>query len=685
MPEAAERLPLPPVAERRPISHTAHGETRVDDYAWLRDKADPAVAAYLRAENAYTDAVMRPTEDLQQRLYDEMLARIKETDDTPPYREGDYFWYARTEQGKQYPILCRKAGSLEAPEEVTLDVNALAEGEAFMALGAYSASNDGRYLAYSTDNTGFRQYTLRVKDLATGEVLPEAIERTGSVAWAADGQSLFYTVEDDAKRQYRVYRHELRGRDDVLVYEEPDERFNVHVGRSRSRAWIILSISSHTTTEARVLPAHDPGGAWTVIAPREHEHEYEIDHQGDWFYILTNDRGRNFRLARAPVATPGREHWEEVLPHDDNVMLESLLAFESHIAIFKRSAGLEQIAVLDSNAGAWHDVAFDEPVYSIAPQANREYRTATLRFEYESLVTPESVYEYGMTSRQRTLLKRTEVLGGYDPGLYVSERFFIAARDGEQVPVSLARRRDTPADGTAPMHLIAYGSYGYPYPITFSSNRVSLLDRGFVCAIAHIRGGGEMGKRWHDAGRMAQKMNTFTDFIDAADALVARGYAARDRLVIEGGSAGGLLMGAVVNLRPDLARGVVSHVPFVDVLNTMFDATLPLTVAEYEEWGNPNLSAEYAVMRAYCPYTNLAAGAYPAMLIKTSFNDSQVMYWEPAKYVAKLRTLKTDDRPLLFKVNLDAGHGGASGRYDHLREIAFDYAFVLAQLGRAGR
>jgi len=674
--------PIPPTAERRPVVHEAHGEQRVDDYAWMRDKADPAVAAHLHAENAYTDAVMGPTEALQQRLYGEMLGRIKETDDTPPYREGRWWWYARTEEGRQYPILCRKPAAA-APEQITLDVNALAEGQPFMALGAYSASNDGRWLAYSTDNTGFRQYTLRIKDLQTGDILPEAIERTGSVAWAADDRTLFYTVEDEAKRHYRLYRHTLGSpsAQDDLVYEEPDERFNIYVGRSRSRAYIFLTIASHTTSEVRLLRADDPSGVWRTVAKREQDHEYQIDHQAGWLWILTNDRGRNFRLVRAPAADPGRERWQEVLAHDEDVMLESALAFERHLAVFKRVRGLEQIAVLDTQTGDWHDVDFDEPVYSITPRENREYTATSLRFEYESLVTPESIYEYDMTTRERTLLKRTEVFGGYDPLRYVSERFFIEARDGEQVPVSLVRRRDTPVDGTAAMHLYAYGSYGYPLPITFSSNRVSLLDRGMICAFAHVRGGGEMGKRWHDAGRMANKMNTFTDFIDAAEALIARGYTSPQRLVIEGASAGGLLMGVVANLRPELFRAVVSKVPFVDVLNTMFDATLPLTVPEYEEWGNPNIPEHYAWMRAYCPYTNLERHAYPAMLIRTSFNDSQVMYWEPAKYVAKLRTLKTDGEPLLLKTNMNAGHGGASGRYDHLREVAFDYAFILAMAG----
>ncbi|HEY8173363.1 MAG TPA: S9 family peptidase [Dehalococcoidia bacterium] len=677
----------PPVAMRRETVDTTHGERRVDDYAWLREKENPEVAAYLEAENAYTASVLAPTVALQETLYAEMLSRIKETDDTPPHRYAGWLWYSRTEEGKQYPILCRKRDANSA-EQITLDVNALAEGKPFMALGTYGASPDGRLLAYSTDSTGFRQFTLQVKDLESGELLPERIERSGSVAWASDGRTLFYTVEDDAtKRQYQLYRHRVGEMQDDLVYEEPDERFNIDVHRSRSGAYVFLSIASHTTSEVRFIPAGDPSSEWRTIAPREHEHEYDVDHQGNWLYIATNDRGRNFRLVRAPVADPGREHWEEVLPHRDDVMLEGLLAFEGHIALFERERGLQQIAMQDLASGTWHRMAFDEPVYSLGAQANREYETPRLRFAYQSLVTPNSVFEYDMETRQRELLKRTEVPGGYDASQYTSVRIWVDARDGTPVPVSLVYRKSTPLDGSAAMHLTGYGSYGYPYPVEFSSNRVSLMDRGVVCAIAHIRGGGEMGKRWHDEGKMASKMNTFTDFIDVADGLIARGYTSSDRLVIEGASAGGLLMGAVTNLRPELFRGVISKVPFVDVLNTMLDATLPLTVAEYEEWGNPNIADEYAVMRAYCPYTNLEAKDYPTLLVKTSFNDSQVMYWEPAKYVAKLRallrTLKTDARPLLLKTNMAAGHGGASGRYDYLREIAVEYAFVVWVVGAA--
>jgi oligopeptidase B len=671
----------PPLAKRIETVTEIHGERLVDDYAWLREKSNFAVAEYLEAENAYADVVLASTKPLQEQLYAEMLGRIKQTDESVPYREGAYWWYSRTEEGKQYSILCRKAESVDAAEQITLDVNGLAVGQPFMALGTVAASDDGRLLAYSTDNTGFRQYTLEVKDLATGELLPERIEKTGSIAWAADGETLFYTIEDAAKRQYRLYRHRLGEQRHTLVYEERDEMFNLQVRRSRSRAYIFLTSYSHTTTEVRYLRADAPEGEWALIAEREAAHEYTASDHGDAFYILTNDAGRNFRVVTAPIADAGRRRWHEIVPHRDDVMLEALELFAGHFVLSELEDGLAQLRVTDIATGESRRVAFPEPAYSASPSVNREWDTTKFRYAYQSLVTPESVYEHDMRSGETVLLKQKDVLGGYDRTRYTAERVFATATDGACVPISVVFRSDTPRDGSARAHLIAYGSYGYPYPVTFDSNRVSLLDRGFVFAIAHIRGGGEMGKRWHDEGRMAAKMNTFTDFIAAAETLIAQEYTSSGRLSIEGGSAGGLLMGAVVNLRPDLFDAVISHVPFVDVLNTMLDATLPLTVAEYEEWGNPNVKEQYDVMRAYSPYDNLASKDYPAMLVKTSFNDSQVMYWEPAKYVAKLRTLKTDSKPLLLVTNMAAGHGGASGRYDRLREDALDYAFVLSRTG----
>jgi oligopeptidase B len=681
--EPTTKAAEPPVARKVPRTEVVHGDTRVDDYFWMRDKKNPEVAAYLEAENAYTDAVMAPTQPLQDALYKEMLGRIKETDVNVPYRKGGYFYYSRTEQGQQYPIYCRKRGSLEAEEEVTLDLNRLAEGQKFMALGAYQVSDDGSRLAYTTDATGFRQYTLYVKDLGTHALLPVRVERVGSVAWAADGQTLFYTVEDEqTKRQYRLYRHRLGTEAHDLVYEETDEAFNIGVGRTRSQKYLIVGMGSLTTAEARYLRADDPAGEWRVIAPRIPDQEYDVEHHGELFYIRVNDTGRNFRLVSAPVASPGREHWKEVVPHRADVMLEGVDFFQNHSVLFEREGGLTELRVTDLRTGVSHRIAFPEPVYSVFAGTNPEFDTAVFRFNYQSFATPSSVFDYDLDARTRTLRKQTEVLGGYDSSLYQSERLWATARDGVKVPISLVYRKGLRRDG-GPLYLYGYGSYGFPLPITFSSNRLSMLDRGVVVAIAHVRGGGELGKPWHDDGRMMQKKNTFTDFIACAEHLIAERWTAPDQLVIEGGSAGGLLMGAVTNMRPDLWKAVVSKVPFVDVVNTMLDESLPLTVGEFEEWGNPKKKDEYDYIKTYCPYTNLEKKAYPAILVKTSFNDSQVMYWEPAKYVARLRTLKTDKNPLLLKTNMAAGHGGASGRYDFLHEVAFDYAFILGQLGLA--
>jgi oligopeptidase B len=675
-------LPKPPVAQKVPKVDEVHGDRRVDDYFWLRDKKNPDVAAYLEAENSYADAVMKPTLPFQDALYKEMLARIKETDVNVPYQKGGFWYYSRTEQGKQYPIHCRNAGPLEAPEAITLDLNELAVGQKFMSLGAYAVSDDGNLLAYSTDNTGFRQYTLYVKDLRTGAVKETVAKKVGSVAWAADDQTLFYSVEEEeTKRPYRIYRHGLGTHPHDLVYEEKDEAFNAGVWRTRSLRFLIISVGSHTTSEARYLPADQPAGEWRLVAPRIAEQEYDIDHHEDSFYIRVNDKGRTYRLIKAPAGSPGRESWQEVVPTRPDVMLEGTDFFKSHYVLFERESGLPQLRVVDFASGASHLIAFPEPTYSASPGANAEFDTTTFRYTYQSLVTPSSTFDYDMEKQTSKLMKQVEVLGGYDPARYQSERLFATARDGVKVPVSLVYRKGLAKDGKAPIYLYGYGSYGFALPITFSSNRLSLLDRGAVFAVAHVRGGGDLGKPWHDEGRMLKKKNTYTDFIACAEFLLTEQYGSKDRLVIEGGSAGGLLMGAVTNLRPDLWKAVVSKVPFVDVVNTMLDENLPLTVGEFEEWGNPKKKDEYEYIKSYCPYTNLAAKAYPTILVKTSFNDSQVMYWEPAKYVARLRTQKTDQNPLILKTNMAAGHGGASGRYDALREAAFDYAFILTQMG----
>jgi oligopeptidase B len=680
----SDRL-TPPVARRIPQVDIVHDDRRQDDYSWLRRRDDPEVTAYLAAENAYTDAVMAPTEDFQKALYREALARIKEDDSTVPYRRDRHLYYSRTEKGKQYPIHCRKAGSLDAPEEVTLDMNRLAEGHEFLALGAWAVNDEGRLLAYTVDFTGARDYALFVKDLVTGELLPDRVEKVSTVAWAADGQTLFYVQEDHAKRPYRLYRHRLGTTADALLYEESDELFRLGVWRSRSRRFLFGMSRSFTSAEARYLPADEPGGAWRVIAPREKDHEYEVDHGGDFFYLRTNGDGlRNFRLVTAPVDDPGRARWRELIAHREDVMLEDVDVFASHYVVHEREDGLIRLRVADLASGDFHHVQFPEPTYDITPEPNDEFATPAYRFRYQSLITPSSVFDYDTVRRELTLLKRTEVLGGYDPSQYRSERLHATTADGVRVPISLVQHVDTPRDGTAPMLLTGYGAYGIPYPASFSSNRLSLLERGMIVAIAHIRGGGELGKRWHDAGRMLAKRNTFTDFIAAAEHLIAQGYTTSDRLVIDGGSAGGLLIGAVLNERPELFHAAVLRVPFVDVINTMLDESLPLTVGEFEEWGNPKERRFYEYMKTYCPYTNLVARRYPAILVRTSINDSQVMYWEPAKYIAKLRTLQLDGTPpALFKIDMGAGHGGPSGRYDALTETAFDYAWILTQVGRA--
>jgi len=682
---------LPPTARRQQTVNTFHGHRLTDDYAWLREKTSPEVIAFLEQENAYTRAVMKPTEDLQAKLYDEMLSHIKETDISVPFRDKDYFYYSRTEQGAQYPIYCRKHGSLEAEEEVILDMNQLAIGESFMALGALTVSDDGNLLAYSTDTTGFRQYTLHIKDLRTGEVLPDQAQRVGSVVWAADHRTLFYTVEDEeTKRQFQLYRHVVSEPQDkdALVYEEADERFNVGAGRTRDGEYLVLESASHTASEEQFLPAADPQGRWTLIEPRRENIEYYSDHREGLWYIRVNDTSRTFRLITTPVATPGRAHWRELIAHREDVMLEELDLFQSFAVLVERSNGLPHLKVRffdnqGSFTGPSPEIAFPEPTYSAHPHVNREFVTDTFRYGYQSLVSPTSVYEYNVTTGQSTLLKELEVPGGFDRSLYRSERLFATAPDGTRIPVSIVYRRDKKGDGANPLYIYGYGSYGYALPVGFNSNRLSLLDRGFILAYAHIRGGGDMGKPWHDAGRLMNKMNTFTDFIAVTEYLTAQGYGDSGRVAMEGGSAGGLLMGAVANLRPDLYRAVLSHVPFVDVMNTMLDPTLPLTIGEYEEWGDPNQPDAFAYMLQYSPYDNLDRKAYPAMLVKTSLHDSQVMYWEPAKYVAKLRTLKTDDNLLLLETNMSAGHGGASGRYDYLKEIALDYAFLLQELGSA--
>ncbi|MGA2249448.1 S9 family peptidase [Terracidiphilus sp.] len=686
-------LPSPPIARTEHTETILHGVTLTDEYAWLRQRENPEVVAYLEAENAYTEGVMAPQEALRGELYQEMLSHIQQTDVSVPHRDGAWWYYTRTEEGLQYAIHCRKRGGKSgpdknAPEEVILDGNVLSKGHAFFAIGATDISDDGRWLAWTADTTGFRQYTLRIRDLETGHDLPGELLRAGSVVWAADNMTLFYTVEDEEqKRQHQLWRH-LRGTPyaaDALVYQDDDERFNVGAGRTRDGKFLVLESHSHTTSECHVLEADDSDGKFRLIAPREDEHEYFIEHRNEQWFIRTNDKGRNFRLVTAPVDAPQRENWTEQIPHRADTMLEDVDLFQDFFIACDRENGLPRLHIYkfagkEPKSAPAGEISFPEPAYSAYPHVNRIFDTKTFRYSYQSLVSPSSVYEYDLATGVSELLKQVEVPGGFDRTLYASERLNATAEDGVQVPVSIVYRKDTRKAGSNPLYVYGYGSYGYALPLGFNSNRLSLLDRGLVLAYAHIRGGGDLGETWHDAGKMLVKRNTFTDFIACVDHLIAEGYGDRSRVAIEGGSAGGLLMGAVTNMQPERFRAVLSHVPFVDVMNTMLDASLPLTVPEYEEWGNPNEETYFQYMLSYSPYDNLKAASYPAMLVKTSLHDSQVMYWEPAKYVAKLRTLKQDANPLLLVTNMKAGHGGASGRYDYLEEIAFDYAFLLNEL-----
>ena len=675
--------PQPPVAPRIDHTETRQGSTVTDNYFWLREKSNPQTVKYLEAENAYTAAMTKPLIPFQEALYKEMLGRIKQTDLSVPYRDSGYFYYSRTEEGKQYPIRCRKKGSLDAPEEILLDQNEMAKGLKFLAIADFEVSDDGNLLAYTTDTTGFRQYTLHVKDLRTGAVLPDTAERVTSLSWAADNKTLFFATEDPVtKRSNLIFRHTLGAPDAPEIFNEKDELFAVGVARSRDKKMIFTASYATNSREFRYLPAEHPEGAFTVVLPREKDHKYVVDHREGLFYITTNKNARNYRVVTAPVANPGPQNWKEFLPAQPDVLIEDISLFKDYAVAVEKAAALNRIRVFNFRTGEWKALPFPEPVYSADPAANPEYDTSLFRYTYQSLITPPSVFDYDMRTNQSALLKRQEVLGGYDPSQYVSERLWATARDGVKVPISIVYKKGLKRDGSAPLFLYAYGSYGFGTSAGFQSNRLSLLDRGMTYAIAHIRGGNEMGEAWHDDGMLMHKKNTFNDFIDSAEFLIKEKYTSKAGLVIEGASAGGLLMGAVTNMRPDLFRAVHAGVPFVDVMNTMMDATLPLTVGEYLEWGNPNEKAAYDYMKTYSPYDNLEKRAYPAILVTSSFNDSQVMYWEPAKYVARLRTLKTDSNPLIFKINMDpAGHGGASGRYDRLKQQAFEYAWLLSQVG----
>ena len=666
--------------------HEVHGDRRFDEYAWLRDRNDPAVIAHLDAENAYTDTVTAPLAGLRQRIYDEIAGRVQQSDETAPIPHGPWLYNARTVEGLAYPILCRRPRSAGegADVQVILDQNVLAEGHEYMRVGDVAVSPDQRLLAYTVDSDGSEQFTLRIRDLDGGADLDEQVDRVYySLAWSADGSTVFYTRPDAAMRPYQVWRHRVGSAQDAdtLVLQEDDERFFAEVSRTRSGGLILISLGSQVTSEVWTLDAADPQARPRVVSARRQGHEYQVDHHGDTLYIVSNDDAINFKLVAAPVAAPQRDNWRDVIPHRDDVKLDGVDLFARHMVLYERAGGMRRISHGAVGAADTTVIPQPEEVYVAAPGSNREWDTDTLRFEYSSLITPRSAIDWDMRSHARTVVKEDPVLGGYDRSRYATERQWATAADGTRVPISLVYRRDTPRDGSAPALLYGYGSYEVSTEPSFSVPRLSLLDRGVVYAIAHVRGGGEMGRRWYEDGKLLHKRNTFTDFIACADHLVSNGYTSHARLGIRGGSAGGLLIGAVVNLRPDVARCALAHVPFVDVINTMLDSTLPLTVIEYEEWGDPNQEPAYRYMLSYSPYDNVDIAEHPAVLATGGLNDPRVGFWEPAKWVARLRERTRSRRPILLQTEMGAGHGGPSGRYHSWRKEAFELAFLLGELG----
>ncbi len=669
----------PPQPQKKTHTTEIHDITLSDDYFWLREKTNPDVIKHLEAENAYTKKLLAHTEDFQETLYQEMLGRIQETDMSVPERIDDYFYYSRSEEGKQYSINCRKKLSLEKEEEIILDKNVLAEGHSYFSTGVLRVSPNHQFLAYSTDIDGSETYTLFIKDLSTGNLLADRLENVGSVAWAADNQTLFYTILDETKRPYKVMRHKLgaTANHDEEVFHETDGSFYVAVRKTRSRKYVVIHTASKITTEIHVLEAENPNQDFQVIQPRQPGLEYDIEHHDQRFFILTNHDAVNFRLMETPVDSPAIENWQEIIAHDPSVKLDDILAFVHHLAVFERQAGLQQIRVIDLNTQTHHYIDFSEPVYSLWPASNTEFRTSQLRFHYSSLITPESIYDYDLKTKQKELKKQIEVLGEYDPSNYASERLMATSHDGAKIPISLVYKKGLIKNSNNPVFLYGYGSYGITMDPAFRSTRLSLIDRGFIYAIAHIRGGEELGRTWYESGKLLNKTNTFHDFIACAKHLIAQNYTAEKHIAISGGSAGGLLMGAVLNMNPELFKACIANVPFVDVLNTMLDETLPLTITEYDEWGNPNEKIYFDYIASYSPYDNIQPQNYPKMLVTAGLHDPRVSYWEPAKWVAKLRDTKTDDNSIMLKTNMGSGHSGVSGRYDFLKELATEYAFIL--------
>ena len=688
-------MPAPPKATIRPHEMTMHGHTRVDNYYWLNERENPEVLAYLEAENQYVDTCLKHTEPLQEQLFKEITGRIKQDDNSVPVKIRDYYHYTRFEEGKEYPIICRKKHSLDAPEEILLDGNQLAEGHVFFQIGEISLSEDDHLLAYSVDTVSRRIYTVYVKDLATGELVGEPIPNTsGNIVWASDNATLFYGVKDETLRPCKIMRHRLGTpvADDEQVYEETDETFVCYISKTKSRKYLIINSDSTLSSECRILESDQPEGEFRVFQERQPDMLYGIDHYKEHFYIQTNaDGAKNYKIMRTPVGQTEMVYWTEVVSHREHVMLEGFTIFDKFFVIEEREGGLVKIRVKSWDGSNDHYLDFGEPAYTAGVGANPDFDAVTLRYAYNSMTTPSSVYEYDMEKRTKTLLKQQEVVGGYNPSDYVTERLMAPSHDGVLVPISIVYKKNVggrdpePVEGPVchnrPLVLYGYGSYGSSMDAYFSVARLSLLNRGFIWAIAHIRGGEEMGRQWYDDGKMLNKKNTFLDFIACAEYLVGKGYTSPQKMFAMGGSAGGLLVGAVVNMRPDLWKGVIAQVPFVDVVTTMLDESIPLTTGEYDEWGNPNEKQYYDYMLSYSPYDNVEAKDYPAMLITTGLHDSQVQYWEPAKWTAKLRALKTDKNPLYLKTEMDYGHGGASGRFEGYKEVALEYAFMLDALG----
>jgi len=675
----------PPKADKIKKELTAHGHTRVDDYFWLNDRDDQKVIDYLEAENSYTEAVMKHTEGFQQKLYDEIVGRIKQTDESVPYKKNGYWYYTRYEEGHEYPIHCRKKETLEAEEEVMLNVNIMAEGHEYFNVGGLSMSTNNKLLAYGVDNIGRRKYTIYVKNLETGQVLDMSIPATtGSSTWANDNQTLYYTKKDEQTlRSNQIFKHRLGSNlNDELVYEEEDDTFYTGVYKTKSEKFLIIWSGSTVTNDYYILEADNPEGKFRQFTPRKRGLEYSIQHFEDKFYVITNrDGATNFKLMETPDTQTGEAHWQEVIAHRDHVFLEGVEVFKKYMVIEEREKGNNNLRVIDQQSKEEHYIDFGEEAYTAYTSINMDFDSELLRYGYTSMATPSSVYDYNMRTRERTLLKRVEVVGGYDPDEYETKRLYAPARDGAEIPISLVYKKSLKKDTGNPLLLYGYGSYGATMDPGFSSVRLSLLDRGFVYAIAHIRGGQLLGRQWYEDGKLFKKKNTFYDFIDCAEYLIKTKYALKDQLFARGGSAGGLLMGAVINERPDLWKGVVAAVPFVDVMTTMLDDSIPLTTGEYDEWGNPNEKEAYDYMLSYSPYDQVKAQDYPNMLVTTGLHDSQVQYWEPAKWVAKLREMKTDDNLLLLQTNMEAGHGGASGRFKRFKETALEYAFILDLLG----